>query len=182
MKKKNLLQRTIIILVVTVIGLYLVIGPRRRPHLKDFTWSGIKSTLRDNIHLGLDLQGGSHLVMRVKTEAFLQRLTEESYVAAQNAAKDAGFEIKSGQAETNGTYRVTLEPADPSKIEEIKEAVQKKVELGDANTWTYSASGGKLTWTISQSQQRTLADNATQQALNIIESRINALGITEPTL
>src|ERR1043166_5954684 len=30
--------------------------------------------------------------------------------------------------------------------------------------------------------ERTLADNATQQALNIIESRINALGIAEPTL
>lgn len=182
MKKKNLLQRTIIILVVTIIGLYLVIGPRRRPHLKDFTWSGIKSTLRDNIHLGLDLQGGSHLVMRVKTEAFLQRLTEENYAAAQNAAKDAGYDIKSGQAETNGTYRITLEPADFSKAEEIKEAVQKKVELGDTNTWSYSASGGKLTWTIGQSAQRTLADNATTQALNIIETRINALGITEPTL
>src|SRR5215470_15908631 len=107
MKKKNLLQRTIIILVVTIIGLYLVIGPRRRPHLKDFTWSGIKSTLRDNIHLGLDLQGGSHLVMRVKTEEALRRLAEENYVAAQNAAKDAGFEIKGGRAETGGgNYRV----------------------------------------------------------------------------
>jgi len=183
MKKKNLLQRTIIILVVTVIGLYLVIGPRRRPHLKDFTWSGIKSTLRDNIHLGLDLQGGSHLVMRVKTEEYLRRLTEENYVAAQNAAKDAGFEIKGGQAETSGgNYRVVLEPTDASKAEEIKEAVQKKVELGDTSIWGYSASGGRLTWSMTQAAQRLLADNATQQALNIIESRINALGITEPTL
>lgn len=183
MKKKNLLQRTIIIVVVTIIGLYLVIGPRRRPHLKDFTWSGIKATLASNIHLGLDLQGGSHLVMRVKTEDYLRRLTEENYIAAQNAAKDAGFEIKGGQAETSGgNYRVVLEPADASKAEEIKEAVQKKVELGDTSVWGYSASGGRLTWTMTQAAQRTLADNATQQALNIIESRINALGITEPTL
>ena len=183
MKKKNLLQRTIIILVITVIGIYAVIGPRRRPHLKDFTWSGIKATLASNIHLGLDLQGGSHLVMRVKTEEFLRRLTEENYVAAQNAAKDAGFEVKGGQAETSGgNYRITLEPADAAKAEEIKEAVQKKVELGDTSVWGYSASGGRLTWTMTQAAQRTLADNATQQALNIIESRINALGITEPTL
>ena len=183
MKKKNLLQRTIIILVVTIIGLYLVIGPRRRPHLKDFTWSGIKATLASNIRLGLDLQGGSHLVMRVKTEEFLRRLTEENYVAAQNAAKDNGFEIKSGQAETTGgNYRITLEPADPSKSEEIKEAVQKKVELGDTSVWSYSGSGGRMTWTMTQTAQRTLADNATTQALNIIDSRINALGIAEPTL
>ena len=46
MKKKNLLTRIIIIAVVTLVGLYLVIGPRRRPTLKDFTWSGIKAITR----------------------------------------------------------------------------------------------------------------------------------------
>jgi preprotein translocase subunit SecD len=183
MKKKNLLTRTIIIALVTIVGLYLVIGPRRRPTLKDFTWSGIKQTLAHNIHLGLDLQGGSHLVMRVKTEEFLRRLTEEDNVAAQNAAKDAGFEVKGGRAEVGGgNYRVILEVADPSKANEIKDAVQKKVELGDTSVWSYSASGDQLTWTMTQTAQRTLADNATTQALNIIDSRINALGIAEPTL
>src|SRR5947207_14810940 len=130
MKKKNLLTRAIIIVVVTIVGFYLVIGPRRRPTLKDFTWSGIKRTLASNIHLGLDLQGGSHLVMRVKTEEFLKRLTEDNDVAAQNAAKDAGFEIKGGRADAgNGTYRVVVEPADPSKATEVKNAIEKKVEL-----------------------------------------------------
>ncbi len=182
MKKRNLLQRTIIIALVTLVGLYLVIGPRRRPTLKDFSWSGIKASLASNIRLGLDLQGGSHLVMRVKTEEFLRRLTEDNYVAAQNAAKDAGFEIKGGRAETSGgNYRVILEPADPSRANEIKEGVEKKVELGDSSVWTFSSSGA-LTWTMTPSAQRTLADNATTQALNIIDTRINQLGIAEPTL
>src|SRR5690242_17656347 len=161
MKKKNLLTRAIIIVIVTVVGFYLVIGPRHRPSINDFKWSGIKRTLASNIHLGLDLQGGSHLVMRVKTEEFLRRLTEESFVAAQNAAKDAGYEIKGGQAEISGNYRVILEPADASKSEEIKEAVQKKVELGDTSIWGYSSSGGRMTWSMTQAAQRTLADNAT---------------------
>ncbi len=183
MKKKNLLSRAIIIAIITITGLYLVIGPRHRPSLKDFTWSGIKQTLASNIHLGLDLQGGSHLVMRVKTEEFLRRLTEEDSVAAQNAAKDAGFEIKGGRADIGGgNYRVVLEVADPSKAADIKDAVQKKVELGDTSVWTYSTSGDQLSWTMTQAAQRTLADNATTQALNIIDSRINALGIAEPTL
>ena len=183
MKKKNLLSRVIIIAVVTIVGLYLVIGPRRRPTLKDFTWSGIKATLASNIKLGLDLQGGSHLVMRVKTEEFLKSLTEQNYVAAQNAAKDAGYEIKGGQADTSaGNYRIVLEPADASKTAEIKDAVEKKVELADTSVWAYSGSGGRLTWTMTQAAQRLLADNATTQALTIIDSRINALGIAEPTL
>jgi preprotein translocase subunit SecD len=121
--------------------------------------------------------------MRVKTEEFLRRLTEENYVAAQNAAKDAGYEIKGGRADAgSGNYRVVLEPTDPSKANEIKDAVQKKVELGDTSVWNYSASGGNLTWAMTPAAERLLADNATTQALNIIDSRINALGIAEPTL
>src|SRR5678816_3467554 len=167
MKKKNLLTRVIIIAIVTIVGLYLVIGPRRRPTVQDFKWSGIKANLKNNIHLGLDLQGGSHLVMRVKTEEFLRRLTEENYVAAQNAAKDAGFEPKGGRADTSpGNYRVVLQIADPAKVTEAKEAVQKKIELGDPRVWNYSASGDTLTWSMSASAERELADNATTQAVS----------------
>ncbi len=183
MKKKSLRFRTIVIVLVTLAGLYLVIGPRRRPTLRDFTWSGIKASLASNIHLGLDLQGGSHLVMRVKTEEYLKRLTEENYVAAQQAAKEAGLEVKDGRAETGaGNYRVVLDAVDAAKVNEIKDAVEKKVELGDTTVWSYSASGGQMSWTMTPTAQGVLADNATTQALNIIDSRINALGITEPTL
>src|SRR5215471_6121255 len=124
MKKRNLLQRGIIIGIVSVVGLYIVIGPHgRRPHLHDLTWSGFKANLHDNIHLGLDLRGGAHLVMRVKIEEYLKRLTEDAAVAAQNAGKDAGFEVKEAHAETsNGNYRVVLTPADASKISDLRDA------------------------------------------------------------
>jgi preprotein translocase subunit SecD len=182
MKKKNLLQRTIIIVAVTLLGLYAVIGPRRKPTPRDFTWSGIKATLQNNIKLGLDLKGGSHLVMRVKTEDYLKNLTESDAVAAENAAKEAGHEVKA-RSETNpGNYRVILDSADATKVTDVRQAVEKKVELSDTSMWSFSNSGAQLTWTMTSAAQRVLADNATTQALNIIDSRINALGITEPTL
>lgn len=183
MKKKHLRTRIVIITLVTLAGLYLVIGPRRRPTLRDFTWSGIKTSLRNNIQLGLDLQGGSHLVMRVKTEDYLKRLTDENLAAAQNAAKEAGFDVKGGRTETTkGNYRLIVEIGDPSKASEVKDAVEKKVELGDTSAWTYSASGNQVIWALTPTAERVLADSATTQALNIIDSRINLLGITEPTL
>src|SRR4026209_2781200 len=105
MKKRNLLQRSIIIAIVTLAGLYIVIGPHgRRPHLKDLTLAGIKTNLAQNIHLGLDLKGGALLVMRVKIEDYLKRLTEDSVTAAQNAAKDAGFDVREARAETSGSH------------------------------------------------------------------------------
>lgn len=184
MKKKNLLQRSIIIGIVTLVGLYIVIGPHgRRPHLKDFTPAGIKANLAQNIHLGLDLKGGSHLVMRVKIEEFFKKLTEENAIAAQNAAKEAGFDVKEAQAETSGgNYRVVLQVGDPSKSKDIRDAVEKKTDLSERVGWSFSPSGNSLIWTLSGAAQRTLAESATDQAMKIIDTRINTFGVTEPTL
>ncbi|HAF21945.1 MAG TPA: hypothetical protein DCK93_03365 [Blastocatellia bacterium] len=178
MKKKNLLQRTIIILVITLAGIYIVIGPRRKPTLQDFTWSGIKATLASNIHLGLDLKGGSHLVMRVKTDAYLKILTQTNASAIQTAAKEAGLPVKDVRAEAAGSsYRITLEAADASKLSEIEEAVRKKVDLSD---WSASTSGNIVTWTLPAAAQNKLAEQATEQAQRIIESRLDAVGVAEP--
>src|SRR6185312_2200737 len=189
MKKTNLKLRIGLIIVITILGLYKVIMPpitganARLPRKHDFTPAGIKQNLRENIHLGLDLKGGSHLVMRVKTEEYLKRLTEDNAVAAQNAAKEASFPVTEAHAETSaGNYRVVLTVGDGSKATEIREAVEKKVEMADRFGWSFSASGNTLAWSLGGAFQRTLADEATRQALQIIESRINALGVTEPTL
>jgi len=184
MKKRNLLQRAIIIAIVTVVGLYIVIGPHgRRPHFADLKWSGIKANLQNNIRLGLDLKGGSHLVMRVKVEEYLKRLTEDSAVAAQNAAKDAGFDVKEAHAETgNGNYRVVMTVGDPSKVKDVREAVQKKVDVSDNAGWSFSSSGPTVIWSLNGITQRSLGESATDQALKIIDSRINAVGVAEPTL
>ncbi|MEO8436000.1 MAG: protein translocase subunit SecD, partial [Pyrinomonadaceae bacterium] len=180
MKKKNLLQRAIIIGIVTLVGLYVVIGPRRKPRLSDFTWSGIKSTLASNIRLGLDLKGGSHLVMRVKTDVYLKSLTEGNGLAIQTTAKDAGLPVKEVKWETaGGRYRIVLEASDAARIKEIEDAVKKKVDLAD---WSMETSGNTISWTLTSLAQRALAEQATEQAQRIIDSRLNALAVTEPLI
>lgn len=182
MKKKNLLQRSIIIAVVTLVSLYIVIGPRHRPTLKDFSWSGIKQTLAQNIRLGLDLKGGSHLVMRVKAEEYLKRLTTDEAAAAEKAAKDEGLPVKEARADLSNGYSVIVQATDPSKLSEIRDAIEKKLDLRDTSVWTSSISGDTVTWRMNSLAQRTLSQQAVDQALNIIDSRINAVGVAEPTL
>ena len=180
MKKKNLLQRTIIIVLVTLTGIYTVIGPRRRPTLHDFTWSGIKATVASNIHLGLDLKGGTHLVMRVKTDEVLKNLTLADANAIEKAAKDAGLPVKEVKAETaGGNYRIILDATDASKLAEIEEAVKQKVG-SDLSNWTSSVSGNTIVWTLPPASQAKLAEQATEQAQRIIESRLDAVGVAEP--
>ena len=180
MKKKNLLQRTIIIALVTLAGIYIVIGPRRPPTLQDFTWSGIKATLASNIHLGLDLKGGTHLVMRVKTDEVLKNLTLADAIAIEKAAKDAGLPVKEVKPETTGgNYRIVLEATDASKLAEIEEAAKQKLG-SDLSNWTSSISGNTIVWTLAPAAQAALAEQATEQAKRIIESRLDAVGVAEP--
>ncbi|MGI8639779.1 MAG: protein translocase subunit SecD [Pyrinomonadaceae bacterium] len=182
MKNSSLWIRTAIIVVITLIGIYLVLGPRGSVSAKDFTWSGIKENVARNINLGLDLKGGSHLVMRVKTEDYLKKLTENNKDAALKAAQDAQLPVGDASfVAENNNYQITLNVTDPAKIQEVVDEVKKKVDFNPA-IWTESISGNTITWTLPLQAQAILKEQATEQALKIIDSRINAFGVKEPTL
>lgn len=188
MKNSSLWIRTIVIIAITIFGIYLVFGPRGSVSQKDFTWQGIKDNLAKNINLGLDLKGGSHLLMRVKADDYLKTLTENNKEAALNAAKDtkddAGNPLPVGDASfiaDKGRYEVTLKVTDTSKTQSVLDAVKKKVDFVNAG-WTENTSGDTITWTLPTQAQNRLKDQAVEQALKIIESRINAFGVKEPTL
>ena len=79
----------------TLLALCVVIGPRHRPTLADFTPAGINRTLRENIRLGLDLRGGSHLVMQVQVQDYLKRLTDETRQERPGQRRSAqGYDVK----------------------------------------------------------------------------------------
>ena len=180
MISKSLWVRTAIILAITLIGIYLVFGPRQAPTAQDFTWEGIKRNLANNINLGLDLKGGSHLVMRVRTDDYLKTLTENNTQAAFGAAQDAKLPVTGNSTvAANGSYIVNLELSDPSQAQAVVDEVRKKVDLVN---WTQSTSGNTVSWSLPSNVQSVLKKQAVEQALKIIESRINAFGVKEPTL
>jgi preprotein translocase subunit SecD len=180
MKKNSLIVRTAIILAITLVGIYLVFGPRGTASASDFNWQGIKNNLAKNINLGLDLKGGSHLVMRVKTDSYLKKLTENNQIAALNAAKDEQLPVGDGSyVAENGNYQATLNLTDASKAQEVIDAVKKKV---DFSAWTQSTNGNSIVWALPTQTQAKLKEQATDQAMKIIDSRINAFGVKEPTL
>jgi preprotein translocase subunit SecD len=180
MKKKNLLQRFIIIAIVTIAGLYVVIGPHRRPKFSDFTGSGIKRSLAENIRLGLDLKGGAHLVMRVKVEDYLKDLAEDSATIALGAAEKVGAKVKDARADVSGgAYRFFVTTEDGAKLNEIREEVAKQIGTDE---WSTAISGNTITWTLIDSAARARSQQATEQAYNTIDRRINEFGVAEPTL
>ncbi len=183
-KRSGLWTRTIISIGVTLLGIYMVFGPRSGISANDFTWEGIKENLSENINLGLDLKGGSYLVMRVKIEDYLKAVTDNHRQAAFEAAKEAGLSVTDAtETAENGNYSVTLTFSDPSQKDAIIEAVKKKVDFNNPIApWNVSSTDNSITWTLPVQSQRALAKQATEQALRIIESRINTFGVKEPTL
>ena len=180
MKNSNLWIRTAIIIAVLIFGTYLVIGPRGSFTSKDFTWAGIKENVAQNISLGLDLQGGSHLVMRVNTDEYLKQLTEGNRDAAFNAAKDLKLPVtNSSFTAQDRNYSFTLEYSDANQAEAIVKAVQEKIDL---TLWRESRGDGSISWALPGSAQSQLKTEATDQAQQIITSRIDALGVKEPTI
>ena len=180
MKNNSLWIRTAVILVVTLIGIYLVVGPRRSPVANDFTWNGMKANLAENINLGLDLKGGSHLVMRVKTDDYLKKLTANNAQAALVATQEGKLPVSgSSVISENGTYSVSLETTDAAQIPTIIDEVKKKV---DFSSWNDTTNGNTITWDLPSPTQTIFKEQAVVQALTIIESRINEFGVKEPTL
>ncbi len=53
----------------------------------------------------------------------------------------------------------------------------KKVDLQE---WTVSNSGNTVSWTLTPTAQRNLAEQATEQAHKIILSRLEGVGVVEP--
>ncbi len=178
--KKNLLQRVIIIAAVTLLAVWAVIGPRRMPKASDFTLAGLNNTLRENIHLGLDLKGGSHLVIRVKVEDYLRKLTENAGGSLQAAAAEQAGAVKEVRWEfPPDTYRIVAELNDAGRLSQVRDALAQKVDM---SAYEARAEGNLIVWEMTATAKSQLSGQAVDQALKIIDARVNSVGVTEPTI
>jgi preprotein translocase subunit SecD len=170
-------NRVIVILIVTIAGFAVVFKPHHKPTLRDFTnWSQIKTNLSENIHLGLDLRGGSHLVMQVQTDEVIQKITRQNADIARSKLQEKNFPFADVNGDTPGKVVVTL--SDASKSGDIA----RELEDDFGRDWKVDERGGAVTASMDETAQNQFRDKATEQAKAIIENRVNAFGVTEPTI
>jgi preprotein translocase subunit SecD len=178
---KKIHVRVIIILVVTLASLYMVFLPHnRRPGLKDFTsWSTIKENLATNIHLGLDLKGGSHLVMQVQTNDVIQGITLKNTEAARAKLNEKGWPFNDV---SGGVDTVTITVPDASKNSDIIGELTGNFNSStpEGRGWSASEKGNAIVFSLDESVQKLERNRATELAKQIIETRVNAFGVTEP--
>jgi len=134
--------------------------------------------LEEKINLGLDLQGGMHLVLEVEAEKAVEFSMEQRAEDIKHALEDEDIEVDRVllNKDTN-VIRVILFDAIDTKATEASlkgyTALEKKQILRD---------GLELVYQLRDEEYKYIQDNAIQQALEVIRNRIDQFGVAEPSI
>ena len=162
----NLNGKTGFIIAVLLIFVFGIFGI---PH------GGLKQSLTDRIHLGLDLRGGTHLVLQVHV------------AEAINSATDRDVQRLNTTLAATGATAAKLDPAHPDVITVRGGAAGAGVRaLLNGNDYSSydvaNASGGGYTMTMKQAAIRDLETRTLDTSIETIRERIDRLGVSEPVI
>lgn len=184
--RKDIRNRTIIIVLVSLIGLYLVFMPSpkvRWPNAKDFTsWTQVKQNLASNINLGLDLRGGSHLVLQVQTNDVIKGITTKNVQAAEAKLKEKGWPYE--KIEATGVDEIIITLPDRSRAADIIDELDRDFDsqTPEGTGWDGTEKGNTIVFKFAEDVQNRERERATMLAKEIIEKRVDEFGVKEPTV
>lgn len=126
------------------------------------------------LNLGLDLQGGIHMVMRVDTKTALQKRTERRGYQIANYVKDKKLGEVTADANPD-KLELTLTAADPATMD----AIEKDV-LASFDDFTKARRDGKtLVLALKDTQVNRFKEESVDQAMLVIRQRIDKWGVAE---
>jgi len=158
---KNTSWRLVVIAAVIVFGLIYAWPREDRPIL--------------NMNLGLDLKGGSHLVMRVETDDAVKAQASHIANSLQSYLAQEGFESASANVEGLASVIITGIPSD--RLNAALGVVDDYI-----SSWNPTIASDRITLSMPESEQETTRDQAVKQALKSIRNRVDAFGVAEPTI
>lgn len=182
---KNIRTRFTIISVLTVACLVILFGPWHKP--KGYARSAgdffkpakLKQNLSENIRLGLDLRGGTHLVMQVQADEAINYLTRNNVDKGKDELKKAGVQFTDVKSTVPGL--IVVENPNAADHQKIIDTFHTFIPQDGWETSTNS-SPSSVTFKLSTRYADQLRKEATEQAKAIIEQRIDQFGVAEPTV
>jgi len=171
----NLKWKALFILLVILICIYGLIGLPTFPT----SLATIKGNFSKQIKLGLDLQGGTHLVLQVQVQEAVAQETDQMVDRLTQQLRDKN--IRYDEIRRVDDTHILLRNVDSAQASTFRDFVQLQYgALWDSSPAAGETSGYTLTLrpsAVSQIQETTMV-----QSLETIERRINLLGLTEPTI
>src|SRR3954470_2398101 len=172
---KNLLWKTVFIVAVMLVFLFGIFGIP-----KGLSGQGLLASIQDRIHLGLDLRGGTHLILQVMVNDAVKADSDNAIERLKSEMRTANVtyaEISQPDAQNNPD-RVMIKGVAPETSAELRRIVQERLPEYDL------ASGAENSWTLAMkpSQLSDLKKRAVSQAIETIRNRIDQLGVSEPVI
>ncbi|MBI3805141.1 MAG: protein translocase subunit SecD [Nitrospirae bacterium] len=170
--KKGIRGRIIFILV-TVFVSFLFFLPSTPLYSKLPPWWG-KYLPNKGITLGLDLQGGMHLVLEVQGEKAVDNTVDRTVGSLKGSLEAKKVAVQSIKREGR---EILL-----SFAPESKEAVSKVVDQDYPNFVIKQSGAGEVVLALRETEVKRILDNSTSQALETIRNRIDQFGVSEPLI
>ena len=172
---KNLLAKTVLIIAVLIAFLFGIFGIPG-----SFSGQGLLTAIQKRIHLGLDLKGGTHLILQVQVNDAINADTDRSMERLKEALKSANIaygEISKPDPQ-NHPELIVIKGVPPELSSELRRVVSDKLPDYDLT------SGVENSWTVAMkpSVANDTRKKAVQQAIETIRNRIDQLGVSEPVI
>ncbi|NYF91714.1 protein translocase subunit SecD [Tunturiibacter empetritectus] len=168
---KNLAGKSAFIVAVLVIFCFGIVGI---PH------GGLTQSIKDRIHLGLDLKGGTHLVLEVHVAEAIASATDRDVARLE------------GDLQKAGVVGATVGKTDPSRPQTIIVSGIPAAKLSDARSVlqgndysTYDVTttpDGNSALTMKVGAARDLETRTLDTSIETIRERIDKLGVAEPVI
>lgn len=151
--------------------------------IPNFLPQNLRQTLPDwatgqTVSLGLDLQGGAHLLLAVNRDDLAQSRLQDLRQSLIAEMQDLG--LKPARIENEG---LTLSlPADQALLQAMKDRVTEGLQPGSPSDVTLQLSDGILRLELTQAGLDRAASDAADRSLEVVRHRIDQVGVSEPVI
>ena len=174
--RKNLNTKIIVILAAIAVCVFGIIGV---PH--GITPTALKEAIASRINLGLDLRGGTHLVLQVHVEEAVGATTDSDAARIQSQLQTGRHHCWFGHQAGPGASRDHPDSGRSAPIAWATSAPRSTTATARTTT-SASASGTSWTLTMKPTAVKDLEQRTLEQAIEIIRTRIDSLGVSEPVI
>ncbi len=161
-----------------IVGVILacVIGLVGRPDFPPKSWAEIKSNFSNSIKLGLDLQGGTHLILQVQVQEAISQETDQTLDHITTLLRDKSIrydEIRKLSDTQVLVHNIASEQAGAARTLIADQFPDWDIAPAPGETSGYIV-------TMKPSRMASIQAQTMTQAEETIRRRIDALGLTEP--
>ncbi len=172
---KNLGWKLVVIVAILLVFLFGIIG------VPD-SWSGhgLLAAMQSRIHLGLDLKGGTHLILQVQVNDAVNSDSDRAVdlLKEQLRALKVNYTDVSKPDPVNAPDKIVVKGVPSESISDFRTLITERLPAYDAT----SGPDNSFTLAMKPTALVDLKTRAVQQAIETIRNRIDTLGVSEPTI